>query len=132
MKISTRIGVLRMTSTYTAVSWLTTGTRCARAAPSSSPITKEPAIATAETFSVLMKPWTSSSQLTETKAQRSSANGITVSQRRRPAARLLLGCLRADRLDARRARRRVREVVVGTQDVRRERAQEPAGHVRLE
>ena len=42
MKIWTRIGVLRMTSTYTAVNWLTTGMRWARAAPSTSPIANEP------------------------------------------------------------------------------------------
>src|SRR4051794_23480486 len=76
MKISTRIGVLRMISTYAAVSWLTTGTRWARAAPRTTPMTNAPAMATADTFSVFWNPWKSSSQLVETKPQRSKANSI--------------------------------------------------------
>src|SRR5690349_11869241 len=76
MKIRTRIGVLRMISTYAAVSWLTTGTWWARAAPSTRPMKKAPTMATADTFSVFWKPWKSSSQFVETKPQRSKANSI--------------------------------------------------------
>ena len=61
MKIWTRIGVFRITSTYTAASWLITGIRCARAAPSTLPITTAPTIAIADTSSVRCKPSSSAS-----------------------------------------------------------------------
>ena len=71
MKICTRIGVFRMISTYTTVSWLTTGMRRARAAPSTRPMTNEPAIATRETLIVLTRPSSNSRQFSDTNAQRS-------------------------------------------------------------
>src|SRR6188472_4583451 len=71
MKICTRIGVFRMISTYATVSWLTTGMRRARAAPRTSPITNDPAIATRETLIVFTRPSRSSRQFSDTNAHRS-------------------------------------------------------------
>ena len=61
----------RITSTYTAVNWLTTGMRWARAAPSVIPIAYEPTIAIAETLIVLTRPCQSSWRFSETNPQRS-------------------------------------------------------------
>ena len=64
-KICTRIGVFLITSTYTAVNWLTTGIRAARAAPSTIPITNDPAIAIAESSSVLYRASRSRARLSQ-------------------------------------------------------------------
>src|SRR4029079_8054614 len=127
MKICTRIGVFRMISTYPTVSWLTTGMRRARAAPSTRPITNEPAIATRETLIVLTRPSSSSRQFSDTNAHRSytasvMGRGWAVTASPRPPPGLVR--LRAHSVEAGEARRPVLEVLVWSQAVLQERRHE--------
>src|SRR6266511_1901042 len=65
--IWTRIGVLRITATEAQASWLSTGIRWARTAPTMRPIANEPAMPTAEAFIVFLKPSQSWSRLSQMK-----------------------------------------------------------------
>ena len=90
-----------------------TGTRCARAAPRTSPMTKAPAIAIAETSSVRRRPARSSSPFSETNDQsKATASDVTASgrQERPREARPLR---RSDRTVPLRAHRREIALVVG-------------------
>src|SRR5918995_5870483 len=116
------------------VSWLTTGIRCARAAPRTTPITKAPAIPNADTLSVFRSPSRSSSWFSETNAQRSYAARIMAATEERPprGGRSWSSCgrgLRAHRGHVRRARRCVGHILVRPQNVAREVRHEPWGDV---
>src|SRR4029079_13144880 len=141
MKIWTRIGVLRITSTYTAASWLTTGIRCARAAPSVRPMIDAPAIAMAETVSVRRRASTSSSRLSRANDQTSPRNDgssrptITgAGSEERPRERPLFsrGTTRPLRALRRRVAMGVAEVVVRPEDVLLEGREHPRGDVVLQ
>src|SRR5947208_8852436 len=100
-----------------AASWLTTGIRCARAAPSTSPTTKAPAIEISETFSVTQRPcrnWSRLSQMKDhSKLAMTLIGGSEGGRRARPPSQ----SLPADRLRVRTRRvpkgvRRARHVLL--------------------